>query len=212
MRDFPVFTTEYGVASLVLKEIPYKEEAYITLLASDTPAELLKECVSFCRMCGAERVYASGHDFLADYPLQTAVLEMELDVQAKAVPETLVPVTDGTVGEWRRICNERMRQVDNAATLESRDEKRILESGGAYFIYYKEELLGIGWLDGTELPVVAAVRPGAGERIMKALFAKVDGKTLTLQVASTNARAIRLYERLGFRHTKEISRWYRVHP
>ena len=42
MKDFPVFTTEYGIASLVLKEIPYKEEGYITLRASDTPEELLK--------------------------------------------------------------------------------------------------------------------------------------------------------------------------
>ena len=31
MKDFPFFTTEYGVASLVLKEIPYKEESYIIL-------------------------------------------------------------------------------------------------------------------------------------------------------------------------------------
>ena len=212
MKDFPMFTTEYGVASLVLKEIPYREEAYITLLSSDTPAELLKECVSFCRMCGAERVYAKGHDLLKDYPLHTAVLEMELAVQAPASEDTLVPVTARTVGEWRKICNERMRQVDNAATMETRDEKRILESGGAYFIYHGEELLGIGWIDGTELPLVAAVQPGAGQRIMGALFSLVDGKKLTLQVASTNERAIRLYNRLGFRQTKEVSRWYRVHP
>ena len=32
MRDFPFFTTEYGVSSLVLKEIPYRSEAYIRIL------------------------------------------------------------------------------------------------------------------------------------------------------------------------------------
>ena len=31
MKDFPVFTTEYGVASLTLKEVPYREEAYVLL-------------------------------------------------------------------------------------------------------------------------------------------------------------------------------------
>jgi hypothetical protein len=31
MRDIPMFTTEYGVASLVLKEIPYQAAAYITI-------------------------------------------------------------------------------------------------------------------------------------------------------------------------------------
>jgi len=34
MRDIPVFTTQYGVASLVLKEIPYKKRAHITLQAT----------------------------------------------------------------------------------------------------------------------------------------------------------------------------------
>ena len=42
MRDFPMFTTEYGVASLVLREIPYREEAYITILSSEQPEELLE--------------------------------------------------------------------------------------------------------------------------------------------------------------------------
>ena len=43
MKDFPVFTTENGVASLVLKEIPYRREAYITLRDSRTPEALLEE-------------------------------------------------------------------------------------------------------------------------------------------------------------------------
>ena len=212
MKDFPMFTTEYGLASLVMKEIPYKEEAYITIRTSDQPAELLAECVSFCRICGAERIYAKGHDDLETYPLHTATLEMEKLVEAGPAPAELVPVTAETVGQWRSICNERMRTVDNAATLESRDEKWILESGGAYFIYYKEELLGIGWIDKGELMAVAAVKPGAGQRIMETLLTLMDGQVLRLQVASTNTKAIRLYERLGFRQTKEVSRWYQVFP
>ena len=39
MRDFPVFTTEYGVASLILKEVPYRQEAYIILQATEAPEE-----------------------------------------------------------------------------------------------------------------------------------------------------------------------------
>ena len=124
----------------------------------------------------------------------------------------LFPVTEQTVSRWRSICNERMRPVDNSATLESRDEKKILESGCAYFVHENEELLGIGWIDKGELLVVAAVKPGAGERVMHTLFSMMPGAELTLQVASTNERAIRLYERLGFIRTREISRWYRVFP
>lgn len=211
MKDFPIFTTEYGVASLVLKEIPYKEEAYIILLAADQPDELLAECVGFCRACGGARIFATGHDALERYPLQTAVLEMRGEAAAdEEKTACLFPVTEQTVGRWRQICNERMRGVDNAATLESRDEKKILASGGAYFVHEDGELLGVGWIENGELLVVAAVKPGAGERVLRTLFSMMPGAELTLQVASTNERAIRLYERLGFVKTKEISRWYRV--
>ena len=76
MKDFPVFTTEYGVASLVLKEVPYRQEAYIILQSTEDPEELLKECVSFGRMVGAEKIYAKGHPIVERYPLHTAIYEM----------------------------------------------------------------------------------------------------------------------------------------
>ena len=56
MKDFPVFTTENGVASLILKEIPYRGEAYIHLRDSQNPKTLLEECVSFCAACGADKI------------------------------------------------------------------------------------------------------------------------------------------------------------
>ena len=76
MKDFPFFTTEHGVATLILKEIPYQETAYIILRDSQEPLALAGECVDFCRACGAERIYATGHDVLAAYPLYTAMWEM----------------------------------------------------------------------------------------------------------------------------------------
>jgi ribosomal protein S18 acetylase RimI-like enzyme len=213
MRDFPVFATDFGVASLVLKEIPYREEAYITMqdVQPDGFDEHLKECVSFCRMAGAEKIYAKGHEALAQYPLHTAVYEMRGTAwvdREKLV--CLFPVTEETVRQWRSIYNERMRNVDNAGTLEARDEKRILESGGAYFVHNNGELLGIGWLEDTKLLAVASVQKGAGERVMHTLMSLVEGADMTLEVASTNDRAIRLYEKLGFLKTAEISRWYCV--
>ena len=51
MKDLPLFTTEHGVASLVLKEIPYQKTAYIILRDSLEPEALLKECADFCRVC-----------------------------------------------------------------------------------------------------------------------------------------------------------------
>lgn len=211
MKDFPVFTTEYGVASLTLREIPYRQEAYILIQASEEPEELLRECVSFCRICGAEKIYARGHEFLERYPLHTIIYEMqgESRVEQDKV-ENLWPVTEENIGKWRQMLNERMAGVDNSGTLERGGEREILESGGAYFVHHGGDLLGAGWITGGELMLVAAFRPGAGERVMHTLMSLVPGQTIRLQVVSTNFRAIRLYEKLGFVRTKELRRWYRV--
>lgn len=213
MRDFPIFTTEYGVSSLVLKEIPYKKEAYIHIrdVQTDFFREHMEECISFCRMAGAERIFAAGHEKLEGYPMHTAVYEMRaaawVDPQQLAC---LFPVTAETAGKWRSIYNECMASVDNAGTLESRDEKKLSESVGAYFVHRNGELLGIGWLADTKLLAVASVKRGAGQTVMHTLMSLVEGSDMTLEVASTNARAIRLYEKLGFLKTAELSRWYLV--
>ena len=215
MKDFPIFTTEYGVASLILKEIPYRQEAYIRVqdVQPGKLAEHLRECVSFCCMAGAERVFAGGHEALEEYPLHTTVVEMSGTAWVDANKlENLFPVTEQTVSQWRRIYNERMAGVDNAGTLVSMDEKWILNSGGAYFVHHNGELLGIGWLEDAKLLAVAAVRKGAGERVMHTLMSLAEGSWMTLEVASTNIRAIRLYEKLGFLKIKELTRWHRIFP
>lgn len=213
MRDFPIFTTEYGVSSLVLKEIPYRNEAYIRIrdVQSDFFREHLQECISFCRMCGAERIYAEGSEQLESYPLYTAVYQM----RGIARPDEekvacLFPVTEQTVSNWRTIFNKGMRGVDNAGTLESRDEKSILESGSAYFVHRDGELLGIFWLEGQKLLAIAAVQKGAGDTIMHTMMTLLPQQSMELEVASTNEKAIRLYERFGFIKTAELSRWYCV--
>ena len=212
MRDFPIFTTDYGVSSLVLKEIPYKKQAFIYIrdVQEGHLEEHLAECISFCRMAGAEFVYAAGWDALHTFPLYTQVWEMRCTaVSDQAHTASLFPVTEETVARWRGIYNDRMAGVDNAATLEARDEKRILDSG-TYFVHRDGQLLGIGWMDDTSLLAMASTVPGEGRTVLSALLSLAEGETVTLEVASTNIRAIRLYEDFGFLKTKELSRWYRV--
>lgn len=213
MRDFPVFTTEHGVSSLILKEIPYRKQAFICIrdVQPDGFAGHLAECVSFCKMAGADHIFAAGHPQLEQYPLYTRVVKMrgqpKIDVSDLA---QLFPVTEQTVTQWRQIHNEAMARVDNAGTLEGRDEKRILESGGAYFVHEKGQLLGIGWMVDHVLLAIASVVPGAGTRVMQTLMSLYPDEPITLEVASTNKRAISLYERLGFLSVEEISCWHRV--
>ena len=65
-------------------------------------------------------------------------------------------------------------------------------------------------MDGDKLLAVASVKRGAGERVMRTLASLTGDGQLVLEVASTNERAMRLYERLGFVVTGEVSRWYEV--
>lgn len=211
MKDFPVFTTEYGVASLILKEVPYRQEAYIVIQSTEQPEELLAECISFCRAVGAERIYARGHEIAEKYPLHVIIYEMRGEMEAD---ETLVthlwPVTGETIGFWRQLLNEKMKNVDNAGTLEKKGENEILELGGAYFVHNDGQLLGAGWILGEELKLIAVTEKGAGERVFHTLLSAANPERLHLQVASTNDRAIRLYERMGMIKTAELRRWHRV--
>ena len=213
MKDFPVFSTEYGVSSLILKEVPYRQEAYIHIqdVQSEGFSEHLQECVSFCRMVGAEKIYATGSDKLEGYPVHMRLLEMRGTAWVNnEFLCNLFPVTEQTVSDWRSIYNHAMRSVDHAQTLESRDEEKILSSGGAYFVHDSGTLLGIGWMDDTKLLAVAAVVRGAGERVMHTLMSMVEGADMTIEVASTNHKAIRLYEKLGFLSVGHNLSWYDI--
>lgn len=209
MKNIPVFTTEYGIASLVLQQIPYRQEAYIRIHETRQPEKLLAECMAFCRACGAERIYADAGEGI--YPQYSTVYEMRGTVRAlPELTEHLFPVTPETVKKWRAVCNERMRAVDNASYLAAEDDKRILSSNGAYFIHRDGVLLGIGWLEEDCLVAVASAVPGAGLRVAHTLLSLREGRSVSLEVVSTNHKALRLYEQLGFIKTRELIRWYKI--
>ena len=212
MKDIPMFTTDFGVSSLILKEIPYKQLAFI-LVQDVQPGQLeahLAECIAFCRMAGAEKILAKGREELRTYPLESVVVEMAMPLQYQEPEANLWPVTEETVTKWREIYNGAMGQFPNHATLTFHDEKRIVRSGGAYFIHRDGKLLGIGWMDGQELLALVSTVSGMGETVARTLFTTVDADRITLEVVSDNQRAVRLYEKMGFVKTREVSRWYRL--
>ncbi len=212
MRDFPVFTTQNGAASIVLREVPYKGEAYITLRDSLLPEALLAECVDFCKAAGAEKIYATGHDLSEKYPLHTAVVKMQ---QLRGnLPEgdgCLFPVTEQTAEQWRSIYNEKMQPVPNASTMTREDMKNHISRGGCYFVHKDDSLLGVGLVSDGKIEAIAACKPGTGETVLLTLCNAMFSETVTVEVASTNIPAMRLYERLGFQKVAEISRWYDVY-
>lgn len=211
MKDFPFFTTEYGVASLTLKEIPYTKTAYIKIQDSLEPEKLIEECVGFCRMAGAEIIYGSNHPFLEKYPLHTQIIQMTR--MRDGLPDTdaaLFPVTEKTIESFREIYNRRMSAVPNSSYMSVSDGKELLKRGNGYFIHRGEVLLGIGIASGERIDALVSVCPGAGEDVVLALNHALSSEQAVLEVASTNHRAMRLYERMGFIKNAEISRWYRL--
>lgn len=211
MKDIPFFTSQYGIAALTLREIPYTGRAYIKILDSRQPEVLLAECCSFCRACGAGQILASGDPVLEKYPVYATLIRMCRSREGmEEGGAMLFPVTAETAHKWREIYNERMADIPNAAYMTSADEKTMPEKSDAYFVHRGGELLGIGRASGETIDAVAAVQPGAGAAVVLALAELLTSDVANLTVAKENTRAVKLYERLGFTAVAETARWYQI--
>ncbi len=209
MKDFPVFTTENGVASLVLREVPYKGIAFVTLQDTQQPMQLLADCVEFCRAVGAQKIFATGHNVLCDYPQAVSVIQMKC--ARSSVGETdaaLFPVTEKTISKFREIYNQKMADIPVASTMTDADAEKLMQRGSGYFAHRGDDLLGIGIIADGTVEAVAGVRPGVGAEVMRALCSGLYTDQIVLEVASTNIPALRLYEKLGFCKTAEVICWY----
>lgn len=211
MKDLPVFTTENGAASLILREIAYQKTAYVRVQSSQSLPALVEECVSFCRAVGAEAVFAAGHPQLEQYPFHTAIVK--LCCLKEAIEDTdaaLFPVQEHTLQQWLDIYRQKVRHVPNAAWMTDADGQKMLADGDGYFVHRQGQLLGIGRADWDSIRFLAAVKPGAGADVVKALCHAIQAETVTLEAASANHKAMQLYRTLGFLESAEISRWYKI--
>lgn len=212
MKDIPLFTSEYGVASLTLREIPYRGIAYVKLQATEEPALLIDECVDFCRAAGAERIYASGHTYLEMYPYHTTILRLQCDkVLIEDTDAALWPVQEHTLPKWLDLYNQKAVKIPNAAWMTAADGGRMLGQGEGYFIHRGEELLGIGRVTDGQIAWLSACRPKAGVDVVRALCHAVMEDTISLEVSAENVKAMALYESMGFVPCEELSRWYKIY-
>ncbi len=211
MKNLPVFSTEFGVAGLILDQIPYREEAYIHIHDSRDMEKLLAECAKFCRACGAEKIYAAGDAIPPKYEIYTRILTMRRD--RRGIQDTdaaLWPVQEETAEYWRKVYNERMAPVPAAKWMTLGDTAEMLRKGDGYFIHRGDMLLGIGRASAEMIDSVIAVCPGAGAEVVAALSHALTGGSVSVETASENKRAVRLYERLGFLTVAEKRVWYQI--
>ena len=209
MRDIPVFHTAYGIASLGLKEIPYFHAAYITVQSALDEGKLLDECVDFCRTAGAERVYATGLTSAPCHRIDVIKMMRDINVQEESAA-MLFPVQDETIDKWRDIYNKKMCNVTGAAYMTDIMAKGILADRKAYFVHTEGELIGIGTACGDTISAVASIKRGAGKDVVTALFGGLAENTAVIEVASDNAKAVALYESLGFVSTGIARTWYKI--
>lgn len=211
MKDIPMFTTEYGVASLILREIPYMQCAYVRIQIASDPEKLIGECVGFCRAAGAEQVFATGDAFLEAYSFHTSIFRLSaIREQIGDTDAALFPVTEKTLASWLEIYRSKVTRVPNAAWMTDADGKQLLREGNGYFVHRNGVLLGIGKADGDHLHFLASVCPGAGKDVVRALCHALTSEQVILEAASENHKAMELYEALGFIKTAELSRWHKI--
>ncbi len=204
-----MFTTENGIASLILREIPTKRTAYVRLQSTASPEEFLKECLEFCRAAGAEAIYATGDPILKKYPHYTTLCSMQGRVEDVGETEfALFPVTEKTWAEFCRIYNEKMAPVPTANTLRLMDRDQYEK--GAYFVHKEGLLQGIGIVSDNRILAIAACQKGAGRGVLAALCKALSGEEILLDVAENNAPAMNLYSQCGFLKTGELARWYEI--
>ena len=193
MKDIPVFSCPDGIATLILREVPFRGEGYILVRGVFGTLEgLLAECAGFCRAAGAERLFAAGEADFSGYPAAIRILE-------RSAPR-----------ESLREYNARFRAVPAAESCSPAEERALAAGGEALWIWDGAERIGLGRVRGGELLAVAALLPGAGERCVRALAAQCAGPEVRLTCAEENTRAMRLYDRLGFSRGVEERVWFSI--
>lgn len=210
MRDIPVFTTENGAASLVLREIPYSGTAYVKIQSTLSLEALLEDCVGFCKAAGATIVLAAGNCDLVKYPVYAQIKQMcckQLDRKTDAV---LVPVTADTLDTWREIYNRKMVNVLTAAHMSAHEAQELLNAGKAYYAYRGGKCIGICAGKDDTIEVVASLVPGGGRDVLVALSSILNADEVFLDVSADNHKAIRLYRDFGFQDTGISVCWYKI--
>ncbi len=219
MQNIPVFFAQNGTATLILREIPHRQTAYIVLrtVLPGCLTPLIAECAALCRSCGAQTCLVSPGDLDESPPLPHAYDILRLHVQKERLPLPcppipLTPTNAENSADYQRIYNQCFRSVSHAMTYDRGQLQRITRCGHQAFLALEENgnPWGIGELHGNELAAVGLLpsHRGCGARLTLTLLSLCPGPELTLTVVSDNQPALRLYDRLGFTVFGTESSWF----
>ncbi|MFI3312871.1 MAG: hypothetical protein R3Y62_03205 [Eubacteriales bacterium] len=206
MKNIPLFTSEYGLATLILEEIPTKGLGFIIIRSTDNLSGLLSDGVKFCHMCGAETVYATAEAPIPGYPLAYEILEFSAKKNQLPAPIgdlKLVPITAENQDTLLSYYEEAFRNVQGSGQYSK-------ETQDGFLAYVGEKLVGIGAISEGKLEVIATLEPGMGYALATHLLAKIPEEIITLEVSSTNEKALNLYKKLKFSQTAVLKTYHKI--
>lgn len=223
MNNIPVYFSKGGTATLILREIPYTSVAYVVArtVFPGSLADLIEDCGSFCRECGAKTCLISMEDGseIPSLPHAYDIYSMaghKASFPAPAFSFHLQPMTAENQSTYLDLYNRCFSGVSHALTYDHGQIQRILRTGQQAFIAYDQAgaPCGMGELHENELAAVGLLPEHRGKGLSLpltlSLLAHCPGDRITLTVVSDNEAAIRLYESMDFRITAIESRWYKV--
>lgn len=211
MRNIPAFTTEFGVASLILEQIPFNRTAYIQIQASANIEAFLRECADFCKAVGAEKVFASGDSIPAAYGQGERVVRMRQ--HRRGIPRGDASLTMATVDDLQdfyEIFNRGMYDIPGASCLTLDETKRLLLDGACYFVHRNRELIGIGVAKSGWIHAIVSLKKGMGEAIIQALCSVLSSDAICVELIESNIPAKKLYDRMGFEIFEGVKHWYKI--
>ena len=217
MKNIPMFTSSYGVATLILREIGWSGHAYVLVRSvwNGRTAQLLEECRGFCRAVGAEEIYASWdtNELPAEHAYDMiSMIRPKADLPEPAQPVDLEQVTPETAEEYLRIYNRCFRDVPGAASYDRKSLEPLYGEDLAWLARVDGQFAGVAEISKEGLEGIAVLPEfrGLGRELALSVLPMVPSPTLRLKVASTNHRAMALYDHLGFVREKLERRWYQL--
>ena len=217
MKNIPMFTGQHGMATLVFRELSYSGCAYVLVRAvwNGETAAFLEECRSFCRAVGAEKIYASWEENALPANHAYDVLGLCREKSGLSLPRREVELEElrpANGADYLQIYNTCFRPVSGAASYDKQDLQRLYGQDCAFLAKIDGEYAAVAEIskEGLESIAVMPQYSGLGYDLSLTVLPMVPSLTLRLKVASTNRRALELYQRLGFEQENIRSRWYEL--
>lgn len=220
------------------KEVGPKGKCYLVVEQYDAEdfSAVLDELIVYYRARGAQRISIAAKmksNLTLSDGMRIGAHTFSYDVSFNVYEKTLIAdsgrtlrlksITESNAPLYQAIFNEAFFAVPNSETLLDLDIKELLLDGrrDAGFIMLGGEPMGVFELNyHEEVPEIAAIAllssfrgAGHGENALRSLEKRLYEKgygRVQLLVASTNADALKLYEKSGYQISRHVSDWFLI--